>query len=257
MRIAMGVAYEGKQYAGWQLQVGIITVQQVLEEVLSKVALHPIRIVCAGRTDQGVHAKGQVFHFDTHKQREEAIWLRACNYYLPSNIRILWVKEVEKHFHARFSAQTRTYQYLIYQGNLPWFRNYALYDATCLDTKVMHQAAQPLLGMHDFQGFRSSRCQSRSSLRVMLAIDILQQKEWIICNLTANAFLHHMVRIIVGTLIEVGQGKRLVSSTAHILDIKDRKQAAAPAAPQGLYLTQVKYPKEFCLKQNSQNAWMS
>lgn len=245
MRIACGIAYEGGNYAGWQSQVGVMTVQEAVERAISQVATHRIRVVCAGRTDQGVHAQGQVIHFNTDIIRSMTTWKRACNYYLPKDIRITWIKAINEIFHARFSAFQRSYRYLIYQGDMPWARHYALRYWRELDIAAMQEAAKALVGEHDFSALRSADCQARSPIRHVTHLAILHKSPWITIEITANAFLHHMVRNIVGVLIEVGQTKRSANSMQDLLASKDRKQAAMTAPPQGLCLQAVYYPSVF------------
>jgi tRNA pseudouridine38-40 synthase len=241
------IAYEGTQYAGWQLQKGVLTVQQVVEEALSKVATHPVRVMCAGRTDQGVHASAQTIHFDTTTDRTPETWVLACNYYLPADIRIVWVKKTLDSFHARFSAYERSYRYLIYQGVMPWFKKYALVYNRPLNSANMQKAAQYLIGEHDFSAFRSADCQARSPIRQIKTISVSCTEIGIVIDIKANAFLHHMVRNIVGVLMEMGQGRRLPETMLDLLNSRDRRQASMTAAPQGLYLHHISYPAHFQL----------
>jgi len=253
MRIALGVAYVGSAFAGWQLQAGVSTIQGAVEKALTQVGTHPVRVICAGRTDRGVHAAEQVIHFDTSCNRTEKIWVAACNYYLPADIRILWAKIVPKEFHARFSAISRTYQYLIYEGMMPWMNNRALiYNRYSLDPKAMQQASNLLIGEHDFSAFRSTNCQARSPVRHLNQLTVLRKKPWIRIEVTANAFLHHMVRNIVGVLLDIGRGKYAVAWMADLLHSRNRNHGAMTAAAQGLYLQEVKYPTHFELPKSQE-----
>ena len=246
MRIALGLAYEGTQYAGWQYQTNVASVQTVVESAIAKVAGHPVRVVCAGRTDSGVHAMGQVVHIDTSCCRLEKVWIRALNYYLPHDISILWAKCVPDHFHARFSAQSRSYQYRIYQGKLPWHRYYS-WVLESLNIQAMRYASQYLIGEHDFNAFRAASCQAHSPVRSVSSLVITARSPWVMIDITANAFLQHMVRNIVGVLVDVGKGKRSADSIPFLLRSRDRRQASITAPPQGLYLFQINYPDVFAL----------
>jgi tRNA pseudouridine38-40 synthase len=247
MRIACILAYEGTNYAGWQLQVNTPTVQEKIEQAISQVATHPARVICAGRTDRGVHANFQVIHFDTDCQRENEIWKAAINDYLPPDIRILSLQTVDADFHARYSAENRTYRYLIYQGSMPWFRQYSWMMTRSLQLKAMQKAARDLIGEHDFSAFRGAGCQAASPMRHIIQLSIIQKANWIKLNITANGFLYHMVRNIVGVLVEVGKGKRAPDSMPPLLKSRDRQKASITAPPQGLYLRSICYPERFKL----------
>jgi tRNA pseudouridine38-40 synthase len=247
MRLACGLAYEGTKYAGWQSQISVPTVQDAVEVAIGKVATHRVKIIGAGRTDSGVHAANQVIHFDTHCIRLEATWVKAINYYLPSDIQLLWAKNVPNSFHARFSASQRTYCYSIYQGSLPWFRKYSWQLLHPLNIDAMRQAAAYLIGEHDFSAFRAAACQAHSPVRCVSKLNIIGTPPWIVLEITANAFLHHMVRNIVGVLVDVGKGYQSVESILALLKNRDRRQASITAPPQGLYFHQVSYPDAFGL----------
>lgn len=241
----MGVEYDGANYFGFQLQENpkLITLQQKLEESIGLVANHKVAIVPAGRTDAGVHATNQVIHFDTDAIREDYAWLMGVNTYLPKDISIKWVKQVDENFHARFSAKSRKYQYLILNSKTRsaiWHKKASfIYEA--LDEKLMHQAAQSLMGEHDFTSFRSTQCQAKTAIRKINFINISRIKDFIIIEIEANAFLHHMVRNIVGVLLEIGTQKKDINWAKKVLDKKDRKYAGITAAPDGLYLVEVRY----------------
>jgi tRNA pseudouridine38-40 synthase len=252
-RIVLGIEYDGSDFQGWQRQTRPRTVQQVLEEALSKVANNQtIRVICAGRTDSGVHALAQVVHFDTAVTRELPAWLRGGNYFLPTDVRIIWANNAVDDFHARYSAIARFYQYVIL--NRPTKSALLPRQLTqCyqqLDVGKMHQAAISLIGHHDFSSFRAQGCQSKSPQRLMYFIKVYRQNEQVIIDLSANAFLHHMVRNIAGVLIAIGLGKKPIAWTQQLLAIKDRKQAGITAPPEGLYLVGVYYPQHYGIMQH-------
>jgi tRNA pseudouridine38-40 synthase len=249
MRIALGIEYDGAAYYGWQRQKEVISVQQKLEEALSIIANHPITVNCAGRTDSGVHGTGQVVHFDTDADRKDVAWTLGTNANLPADIAVRWVKQVDHTFHARFSATARRYRYIIY--NAP-FRPGILGSGLShyhspLDVTLMQQAGQYILGEQDFTSFRALHCQANSPIRRIEFLNITRRADFIIIDIKANAFLHHMVRNIAGSLIEIGKGSQSVDWLSTLLTLKDRSKAAATAKPGGLYLVQVDYPEHFAL----------
>ncbi|MDF0535423.1 tRNA pseudouridine(38-40) synthase TruA [Shewanella yunxiaonensis] len=249
MRIALGVEYDGSGYFGWQKQAEVDSVQGQLERALSIVANEPIELQCAGRTDAGVHATGQVVHFDTTAIRNDGAWTLGVNANLPDNIAVRWMKVVPEDFHARFSATARRYRYIIYNHN---FRPGILRLGVShyhgeLDVAKMHEAAQYLLGENDFTSFRAVQCQSKTPFRNLHRISVSRQGMYVIVDVEANAFLHHMVRNIVGSLLEVGLGNQPVDWLGQLLALKDRTKAAATAKPHGLYLVHVTYPEHFNL----------
>jgi len=249
-RIALGVEYDGSRYCGWQMQShGTRTVQHELEKALSIVADHPVQVVCAGRTDTGVHATGQVVHFDTRSERPSRAWVMGVNTHLPDDVCVHWVKEVGADFSARFSATMRAYRYVIqqraarpalYSRQVSWIHH-------PLDTLAMHQAAQALLGENDFSSFRSSACQSEHAIRFIESIEVSTQHGFVYVDIRANAFLHHMVRNIVGSLLKVGSGEQPPGWIAELLSLKDRTRAGPTAPAEGLYLVAVQYPDEYGL----------
>jgi tRNA pseudouridine38-40 synthase len=248
-RFAAGLEYDGRAYSGWQFQPGLSTVQDALQRALSRVADAPVDCVCAGRTDAGVHAAAQVVHFDSDAVRSERGWRLGANTYLPADVSVMWVREMPGHFHARFSATARSYRYLILNrdsrpglaaGRVTWERR-------PLDARRMHEAAQPLLGEHDFSAFRAIECQAKSPVRHMEQISVSRDADWVRLDITANAFLHHMVRNVVGLLLAVGRGESPVQRVAEVLASRDRRSNAATAPPDGLYLCAVRYPAEFGL----------
>ncbi len=251
MRYALGIEYRGTRYHGWQRQTGHPepSVQAQLEEALSSIADSPITVICAGRTDSGVHASGQVVHFDTQVQRPLRAWLNGVNTRLPDDIKVLWVQVVPQEFHARFSAQARTYRYFIVNRTIrPALGSELLtWEKRPLDESCMHDAAQQLLGEQDFSAFRGASCQSRTPFRCVESVSVSRYGALVMVEIRANAFLHNMVRNIVGTLLEVGCGNKPPRWIAEVLASRDRRCAGKTAAPSGLYLYRVDYPPSFNL----------
>ncbi|MBE2896539.1 tRNA pseudouridine(38-40) synthase TruA [Pasteurellaceae bacterium HPA106] len=249
MKIALGVEYNGAHYFGWQRQQHLDSVQQRLEQALSNVANEDIHLFCAGRTDSGVHATGQVVHFETQSERALKAWYLGVNANLPNDIKVRWAKAVRDDFHARFSATARRYRYVIYNHPL---RPAILADGLThyhlpLDHKKMHQAGQQLLGERDFSSFRAAQCQSHTPWRNVHHLNVFRQGDYVVVDIQANAFVHHMVRNIVGSLIEVGNGNQTVEWLAWLQAQCNRTLAPATAKPNGLYLVSVSYPEEFAL----------
>ncbi len=246
-RIVLGVEYDGSGFSGWQWQTHQRSVQQVLEQALSKVANHRVTVQCAGRTDTGVHALEQVVHFDAKIERELHAWMLGGNSNLPDDVRITWVKPAMGDFHARYSAIARFYRYVIL--NRPFksslLRNRASWLRRPLSAAKMHQAAQHLLGKHDFSTFRAQGCQSKSPCREMYFIDVYREGDKVIMDISANAFLHHMVRNIAGVLMDIGAGKQSVDWTQELLELKSRRLGGVTAPPDGLYLGAVYYPEHY------------
>lgn len=243
MRFAAGLAYDGNDFHGFQCQKELYTVQSVVEQALSKLADHPVKIVCAGRTDAGVHAKEQVIHFDSLAVRSEHAWLTGGNYYLPKTVAFQWIKKVSESFHARFSAKQRDYRYLIYNHRVRSVHigSYAMLYSYGLNLEAMQEAAEYLIGEQDFSSFRGGDCQSRSPIRCVKAVNIKKQGRLISIDISANAFLYQMVRNIVGTLLLIGRGQKPAEWMQSILLSKDRRSAGFTAPPHGLYLMRVHY----------------
>jgi tRNA pseudouridine38-40 synthase len=248
-RFAAGLEYDGRAYSGWQFQPGLPTVQDVVQQALSRVADAPVACVCAGRTDAGVHALGQVVHFDSAAVRSERSWRLGANSYLPGDVSVAWVREAPGHFHARFSATARSYRYLIFNrdSRSALAAGRATWERRPLDAVRMHAAAQVLVGEHDFSAFRAVECQAKSPLRRVECLDVTSSAEWLTLAITANAFLHHMVRNVAGLLMSVGRGESPPERVEAVLASRDRKTNAATAPPDGLYLAAVRYPAEFGL----------
>ncbi|WP_448547946.1 tRNA pseudouridine(38-40) synthase TruA [Thalassotalea fusca] len=249
MRYALGVEYDGSHYYGWQSQKNVVSVQQTLEQALSKVADEPVEVVCAGRTDTGVSATNQVVHFDTEKVRKDVAWTLGVNTNLPKDIAVKWVKQVDDEFHARFSATARRYRYIIFNNPLrPAILNHGItFSHNPLDAALMHQAAQYLVGRHDFTSFRTVHCQSHSPNRTLYHCNVTRQGNYIVIDVKGNAFLHHMVRNISGSLMKVGTGQQPVSWIKEVLEAKNRCLAGITAPSNGLYFVDVDYPEEFAL----------
>ncbi|MDD5579010.1 MAG: tRNA pseudouridine(38-40) synthase TruA [Methylobacter sp.] len=246
-RIILGVEYDGSGYSGWQWQADQRTVQQVLERALSKVADQPVIVICAGRTDAGVHAFEQVVHFDVNVKRDLHSWMLGGNSNLPEDIRIIWVKEAVSDFHARYSAIARFYRYITLNRPVKsaLLRKQATWCYAPLDAGKMHQAGQYLIGNHDFSSFRAQGCQSKSPCRIMYFIDVYRDGEKVIMDISANAFLHHMVRNIAGVLMDIGAGKQPVDWARQLLEVKCRELGGVTAPPHGLYLGAVYYPEQY------------
>lgn len=250
-RVALGVDYSGGRYRGFQRQTGTVkSIQGELEAALTKVAGGvPVTVVCAGRTDAGVHACGQVVHFDTQAERPLHAWIMGANMYLPSDISVTWAQVMPAHFHARFSATARRYRYVIYNDPIrpAHLGSEVTWNHRALDASLMRQAAAAFIGTHDFTSFRASQCQAKSPIKTVHHLDVIEHGRYIVLDIRANAFLHHMVRNIAGVLMAIGAGERPVEWAAAALASRDRREAGVTAHPHGLYLVQVEYPDEFVL----------
>jgi len=249
MRIVAVVEYDGSEYCGWQRQHHAQSIQQQIEEAVSSVADETIIVHAAGRTDAGVHATGQVVHFDVNRPRDQEAWVRGVNTYLPKSICVLWAGEISDSFHARYCALSRTYRYILL--NRPQ-RSAIFYDKVTCDYRNLHvdamqQAAQRLLGTHDFTSFRSIACQAQSPVRTIQYISVQRKEDFIFIDITADGFLHHMVRNIVGVLTTIGTKEQPSSWVDYLLTVKDRTQAAVTSPADGLYLIHVQYDSVFVL----------
>jgi len=254
MRYALGIEYDGAEFFGWQRQSHAPSVQLSVEKALSVVANHPVVVICAGRTDTGVHGRGQVVHFDSPSVRSERQWMLGINSNLPDAVRVLWIRAVDDSFHARFGAHSRSYQYNILNR---WVRPAigVAYYGWCrdeLNAEHMHEAAQVLLGRHDFSAFRSSGCSAQHAVREVTEISVCRQRDVITIDITANAFLYHMVRNIVGSLIAVGKGDKTPQWFAEVMEGRDRKLAGVTAEPHGLYFMSVRYDSKYQLPEHAE-----
>ena len=245
MRIALGLEYDGSRFHGFERQPGRRTVQGEVEEALARVAAAPVRVVCAGRTDAGVHATGQVVHFDTAASRPAHAWVRGANTYLSPDVAVLWARFVDEGFHARFLALGRRYRYVIVnRGTRPaLLAGRAAWERRRLDARLMRLGARHLAGEHDFSSFRAAGCQARHPVRRVRRIEVDRIGDRIVIDVHANAFLQHMVRNIAGTLVAVGSGEHGPAWVASVLAARDRRAGGVTAPPGGLYLVGVDYPE--------------
>ena len=243
MRIALGIEYEGANYVGWQRQRSGVGVQECLERAIARVADEPIETICAGRTDAGVHAAGQVVHFDTTAERSERGWLLGINSNLPEDINATWVAKVGDDFHARYSAKSRTYRYVILNNAVrsALHRNRAWWVNKLLDEQAMQEGGDLLLGEHNFSAFRAARCRSSTAIREINQLTVLRNNCWVLILVKANAFLQHMVRNIVGTLVAIGSGAQEPAWAGTVLDSGDRTKGGIAAPPHGLTLVNVDF----------------
>jgi tRNA pseudouridine38-40 synthase len=250
-RIAMGIEYNGSAYNGWQIQSHSPSVQYEVEKALSTVAAESIRIFCAGRTDTGVHGLGQVIHFDTQADRTERAWVFGTNANLPKDVTAVWAKSVPDEFHARFSAVSRRYRYVILNRDVrpAVLGTRVSWEYRPLDVSRMQEAARHLLGEHDFSSYRALACQAKSPVRTVMNLEVTRKGELIYIDIEANAFLHHMVRNIAGVLMTIGAGEKNTDWSKTVLEHRDRTMGGVTASPYGLYLTGVAYPDEFAIPQ--------
>lgn len=248
-KFALGVEYDGSFYHGWQRQKSESTIQEEVEKALSIIANHKINVVCAGRTDAGVHSIGQVIHFSTNAVRKKSSWIIGANSHLSKYISVVWIKRVAEYFHARYSVIARSYRYIIYNYSFrsAIFENKLNHVYRKLDEKKMNSEAQFLLGEHDFTSFRALGCQSHSPYRNILKLNVWRRDDWVIIDITADSFLHHMVRNIVGSLIKIGVSKKQKFCIRELLEKKNRRYSGPTAPAKGLYLLFVQYPLCFNL----------
>lgn len=253
MRIALGLSYDGTSFFGWQTQPNVQTVQDTLEAALASFLAEPVTTICSGRTDTGVHALGQVVHLDTQASRSPESWVRGLNALLPGSVAVQWAIPVSETFHARFSATARTYIYVLRNDRVrsPFLKNKAGWEYRSLDLEAMRAGAKCLLGKNDFSSFRSSQCQASHPVRTMQHVGIDQQGPLLIFTFRANAFLHHMIRNIMGALVYVGLGRHEPDWIADLVALRDRRHAAPTYPSSGLYLAHAHYPAEFSLPASS------
>lgn len=261
MKIALGIEYYGTPYCGWQRQgASDNSIQRHVEHALSTIADHQVKVYCAGRTDASVHARHQVVHFETDSKREMYSWTAGGNVHLPHSISILWAKDVADDFHARFSAIKRAYRYIILnRTSKPGvYHSMVTWERQVLDESRMQLAAKALIGKHDFTSFRAAGCQARNAVRNVKKLDLYRIDDFVILDIEANAFLHHMVRNIAGALIKVGRGEVDITWVADVLALKDVAKLAKTAAPDGLYLVAIQYPEIYGIPMpiNSQLYWL-
>ena len=249
MRIALGIEYDGTDFLGWQRLTHGPTVQGAVEAALSNIAAEPVQVICAGRTDAGVHARNQVIHFDAQAQRSMRGWTLGTNSRLPATVAVRWAREVREDFHARFSARARRYRYTILNRSArpALDGRYVCWERAPLDAPAMHAAAQCLIGEQDFSAFRTVACQARSPMRCVQAIAVVREGDRVTIDIQANAFLHHMVRNIAGSLRVVGRGEQPPQWIAQLLAGRDRSVAGPTSAAQGLVFLGPLYPVEFGL----------
>jgi len=249
MRYALGIEYDGSHYQGWQRLSEGPTVQAAVEKALSFVAHHEVQVVCSGRTDAGVHAQCQVIHFDSEAQRTNRAWVLGANTRLPADVRVIWCQPMTDEFHARYSARARRYRYTILNRAIPpaMQRHFLSWERLPLNADAMNTAAQALVGQHDFTTFRTVKCQAKHPNRDLQEISVTRNGEEVIVEVQANAFLHHMVRNIVGSLIVIGRGEKEIAWMSQLLALKDRTQAGPTAPAEGLVFLSAKYPQEWAL----------
>lgn len=247
VRIALGIEYDGQGFYGFQAQPNLLTIQGSLQDAISKIANEPIYIHCAGRTDAGVHASGQVVHFDTKAKRHIDAWIWGVNAYLPKGIAVKWARHVDYHFHARFKALRRRYRYVIYNHPIRPALNHARlsWHYYPLNENLMREAAQCLLGEHDFSSFRAAECNSKTPMRNVTDFQIERRGDFVMFEIEANAFLQHMVRNIAGSLMKIGAGLQPVAWMQQVLEARDRRVAGATAPAEGLTLIRVIYPESY------------
>ena len=259
MRMAAGVEYDGRQFFGWQSQIpaGLRTVQEEVEKALSRVAAKPIKVFCAGRTDTGVHALGQVIHFDTPVHRDDRSWMLGSNTFLPPDVKLTWVKPVASHFHARYLAIGRSYRYLVHNhsGRSALWYGRTFEWPVALDIDKMNEAAITLHGWQDFSSFRGKDCQAKTPIKLLRKLEVARHGHWVTIDVEASGFLHNMVRNIVGTLLAVGSGQQPVSWMHEVLQARSRAAAGQSAPPGGLYFMCAQFPDEFELPDISNAAF--
>jgi tRNA pseudouridine38-40 synthase len=252
-RVAVGVEYDGRGYCGWQKQEAAESIQQALQAALGRVCNHPVELTAAGRTDAGVHARGQVAHFDSDAERSQRGLVLGANTLLPEGIALRWAQPVPDHFHARYSALARTYRYCILNRTTrpALAAGRVAFRHRVLEVERMREAAQHLLGTHDFSSFRAAECQARTPVRNLTRLELRRIGDFVVMEVTANAFLHHMVRNIAGLLMHIGQGEAEPAYATEVLVARDRRVAPATAPASGLYLWRVSYPAVFGLPDDS------
>lgn len=245
-RVVLGLSYDGHDFEGWQTQPHGRTVQDYLLKAVEQISHEPVLLYCAGRTDTGVHARQQVVHFDTRAERPISAWVKGVNNSLPATISVTGARLVDDSFHARFSATSRTYRYYFYSSPVrDPFKRFMTWVHYPLDLSAMEKAAQCLLGTHDFSAFRASQCQANSPVRTLYSMNLVTSADYCYFEIRGNAFLHHMVRNLMGSLMEVGLNRQPVEWLADVLQSKDRSRAAKTYPAQGLTLWSIEYPEQY------------
>jgi tRNA pseudouridine38-40 synthase len=257
MRIVVGLEYRGVGFCGWQSQPQGCGVQDALEAAVSAIAGERVGVVAAGRTDTGVHAAFQVAHFDTPVERPLTAWIRGVNSHLPAGVAVLWAREVDDSFHARFAATQRGYRYVLLNHPVRPGLNAGLvgWHHRPLDADAMNRGAAHLIGQHDFSAFRAAECQAKSPVKELRLAQVVRQGDYLMCDFRADGFLHHMVRNIMGCLVGIGAGTRPPEWMGEILESRDRTRAAPTFDAAGLYLTHIRYPAHFALPESS-DRWL-
>ncbi len=257
MRYALGIEYNGTRYHGWQKQENAQSLQTALEKAIAQIANHPIATICAGRTDAGVHALQQVVHFDTTSVRDDHAWLLGINRFLPKDMSVTWIRAVPDHFHARYSATARRYAYVLHLAPVrsSVLAEYVTSIHRSLNIAAMQHASQYLVGEHDFTSFRAQECQAKTPCRTIQHLTLTQRGPLLIVDIKANAFLHHMVRNIVGTLLVVGRGEQPPTWVETLLHAKDRRLSGMTAPATGLHFIGVDYPHEFAIPAGPAHCW--
>ena len=257
MKVAAVLEYRGSKFSGWQIQQHADSIQQHVETALSRVADHEIRVQCAGRTDTGVHALNQVIHFETGSVRADQAWVTGTNTYLSDDVSILWARPVAEDFHARYSAVRRSYRYIIYNRKLrpALNRDLVTWEYRPLDSGLMNKAAMDLVGEHDFSSYRAAGCQSKVPVREVHKLSVFRTGEYVVIDITANAFLQHMVRNIAGVLMAIGSGRENSDWAKRVLEARDRTKGGVTAPAGGLYLTLVEYPDKFKIPKPAADTW--
>lgn len=256
MKIALGIEYDGSQFFGWQAQPHARNVQQCVETALSKVANHPVTVICAGRTDTGVHAAGQVIHAEVTAIRLNRSWILGTNSYLPADVSVLWAQPVDDDFHARFLATARYYRYVILNRvtRPALLARKVAWEYRPLDVERMQAAANYLIGTHDFSSYRAAGCQAKGPIRTIFHLTVSRYGEFIMIDICANAFLYHMVRNIAGVLMTIGSGEQSPQWAQTVLMAKDRKMASTTAPASGLYFWAVDYPSPYLFPKTIQSS---
>lgn len=257
MKIAIGLEYDGRGFCGWQSQPSACGVQDHVEKAVAEIGGETVTVTAAGRTDTGVHASYQVAHFEVVAERPITAWVRGVNTYLPDGVAVTWAKEMPEDFHARFAVEERGYRYVLLNhptrpalmsGKVGWHHR-------PLDEKLMQLACDRLLGQHDFSAFRAAECQAKSPVKELRQASIKRQGDFLVCEFRADGFLHHMVRNIVGCLIQIGAGQVGPEWMDELLSHKDRARAAPTFMPDGLYLSYIRYPSRFDLPETGRSTW--